>query len=732
MMLRKLKPLSWASVGYVHEETGFLLRDLYNFFARYKKERVEGRDTEFVLKYMGGKQEEDPEYFFKYSVDDEGHLKKKIWADAQSQIDYHVFGDVIVFDSTYRVNRYNLLFVPFIGLNHHRSTVVFGCGIISDESVSSYVWLLEAFLEAMRQHHPESIITDGDIAMARAIEIVMPEADHRLCSWHIEQNMIHRLRGEKLSEFRKFVYHPMTVDNFEKHWMEYKENYGISEEDIWMVMMYDLRKKWSTAYTKGRHFLGMQSNQRSESLNSRLHKHLDRKMSLVDLVDHYEFSLSRIHRNEAELDAKASLSIPFTRMSADIFEKKAACIYTPKMFKKVREQIRRLCQWEVKEVTPENGLVKYGVGSEGVREDLVYVICIFDGSLMKNASCYCQLMEGEAIPCAHIFAVMRFLGFDNIPKCCVVERWTIQAKIAFPSDRVTNTHVRSEQMARFRGLQNKANLALFKASKSEEQSERVMRFLDEVLEEGEEDDGSMEATSFGLLPAHFSGANQRFATEVLDPNKIVAKGAPSNKRLNRFHESCGIGRSFVYMNLIQPVLPLDAIDHLFSIGQKKGQEYEEILQMDTDRARENTQAIQSINKRFDAFMKGCQSERQREAAKSHNLQTSDALQNDEPGVKKNQPDGKKDKKNKDIHKAVINAPERQIHVLDSSGPGNRDNLTDVEEIRKFREQLPVLLVKSPLNVIDITKGNAPSSQSDAQEGDEDDGLVIDKPIPPTP
>ncbi|XP_062211569.1 protein FAR1-RELATED SEQUENCE 5-like [Phragmites australis] len=519
-----------------YEETGFLLRDLYNFFARYKKERVEGRDAEFVLKYMGGKQEEDPEYFFKYSVDDEGHLKKKNWADAQSRIDYHAFGDVIIFDSTYRVNRYNLPFVPFIGLNHHRSTVVFGCGIISDESVSSYVWLLEAFLEAMGQHHPESVITDGDIAMARAIEIVMPEADHRLCSWHIEQNMIHRLRGEKLSEFRKFVYHPMTVDNFEKRWMEYKENYGISEEDIWMVMMYDLRKKWSAAYTKGRHFLGMQSNQRSESLNSRLHKHLDRKMSLVDLVEHYEFSLSRIRRNEAELDAKASLSVPFTRISADIFEKKAARIYTPKMFKKVREQIRGLCQWEVKEVTPENGLVKYGVGSEGVREDLVYVICIFDGTLMQNASCFCRLMEGEAIPCAHIFAVMRFLGFDNIPKCCVVERWTNLAKIAFPSDRVTNTHVRSEQMARFRGLRNKANLALFKASKSEEQSERVMRFLDEVLEEGEGDDGSMEATSFGPLPAHFSGANQRFVTEVLDPNKIVAKGAPSNKRLKRFHE----------------------------------------------------------------------------------------------------------------------------------------------------------------------------------------------------
>lgn len=60
------------------------------------------------------------------------------WSDPQSQMDYDAFGDVVIFDSTYRVNRYNLPFVPFIGVDNHRSTMVFGCGIISDETVSSY------------------------------------------------------------------------------------------------------------------------------------------------------------------------------------------------------------------------------------------------------------------------------------------------------------------------------------------------------------------------------------------------------------------------------------------------------------------------------------------------------------------------------------------------------------------------------------------------------------------
>lgn len=92
------------------------------------------------------------DFYFTYCTDEEARLKNIFWSDAQSQMGYQVFGDVVVFDSTYRVNSYNLPFVPFVGVNHHRSTVVFGCGIILGESVSSYEWLLKAFLEAISTH----------------------------------------------------------------------------------------------------------------------------------------------------------------------------------------------------------------------------------------------------------------------------------------------------------------------------------------------------------------------------------------------------------------------------------------------------------------------------------------------------------------------------------------------------------------------------------------------------
>jgi zinc finger SWIM domain-containing protein 3 len=88
-----------------------------------------------------------------------------LWCDFQCQVDYKAFGDVLVFDGTYKTNRYNMPLVPFVGVNHHRSTVLFACGILSQETTESYVWLLRSFCEAMVRRHPVSVITDGDHAM---------------------------------------------------------------------------------------------------------------------------------------------------------------------------------------------------------------------------------------------------------------------------------------------------------------------------------------------------------------------------------------------------------------------------------------------------------------------------------------------------------------------------------------------------------------------------------------
>ena len=55
-------------------------------------------------------------------------------------IDYSHFGDVITFDTMYSTNRDAMPLGVFLGLNHHRETVVFGGALLYDETIEFFVW----------------------------------------------------------------------------------------------------------------------------------------------------------------------------------------------------------------------------------------------------------------------------------------------------------------------------------------------------------------------------------------------------------------------------------------------------------------------------------------------------------------------------------------------------------------------------------------------------------------
>lgn len=81
-----------------------------------------------------------------------------------------------------------MVFVPFTGIDNHNRCVTFGAGLLSNESIESYKWLLQKFKEAFVQD-PKVFVTDQDPAMKQAIEMVFPASRHRLCMWHIMQKL---------------------------------------------------------------------------------------------------------------------------------------------------------------------------------------------------------------------------------------------------------------------------------------------------------------------------------------------------------------------------------------------------------------------------------------------------------------------------------------------------------------------------------------------------------------
>ncbi|GJW71120.1 FAR1-related sequence 5-like protein [Tanacetum coccineum] len=93
------------------------------------------------------------------------------------------------YDTDIEYQRYKMVFVPFTGINHHNHCITFAAGLLSDEIVGAYKWLLEEFKNSFGKD-PNVVITDQDPSMKIAIPECFPNSRHRLCMWHIMQKLV--------------------------------------------------------------------------------------------------------------------------------------------------------------------------------------------------------------------------------------------------------------------------------------------------------------------------------------------------------------------------------------------------------------------------------------------------------------------------------------------------------------------------------------------------------------
>ncbi|XP_028073552.1 protein FAR1-RELATED SEQUENCE 5-like [Camellia sinensis] len=167
------------------ESLGFTKLDQKNYLRTKRQKSLAYGEAGSILQYFREKTLENPSFFYSVQLDNEEQITNTIWADAQMIKDYGQFGDVVTFDSTYKLNSAHRPSVSFVGFNHHRETIIFGTSLMYDEIADSFIWIFRRFMEAMSSKAPKIIFTNHDVAMIKAITIVMPNTNHCLCTWHL-------------------------------------------------------------------------------------------------------------------------------------------------------------------------------------------------------------------------------------------------------------------------------------------------------------------------------------------------------------------------------------------------------------------------------------------------------------------------------------------------------------------------------------------------------------------
>ncbi|XP_071698777.1 protein FAR1-RELATED SEQUENCE 5-like [Rutidosis leptorrhynchoides] len=256
------------------------------------------RDAQMLIYRFSKRKLNDPEFCFHYKTEQD-ELVGLFWADETSRCNFREFGDVLAFDATYRTNRYNMVSVPFTGVDHHNKCVTFGGGLLKHETIDSYEWLLKAFLTA-HPNQPQLVLTDQDPTMKEAITNVLTESTHRLCMWHVMKKLPKKVCGELLknTDLRKRIHKLvwdvlLTKEKFESRWQYLISELNL-EENTWLADKFKIRDRWVSGYISHLPICClMKTTSRTESSNAFFRVFTDPDHTLVQFMLNFESAMDK-------------------------------------------------------------------------------------------------------------------------------------------------------------------------------------------------------------------------------------------------------------------------------------------------------------------------------------------------------------------------------------------------------------------------------------------------------
>ncbi|TKY68206.1 FAR-RED IMPAIRED RESPONSE 1 [Spatholobus suberectus] len=447
-------------------------------------------------------QDENPSFFYAVDFNEEQKLRSVFWVDAKARLDYRHFSDVVLLDTTHVKNEYRLPFVPFVGVNHHFQLLLLGLAFVSDESESTFLWLVRAWLRAMGGRAPTVMLTDRDEPLKKAVARVIPEAYHCFCLWHVLSKVPEKLgrvmhrHGEFVSRFNKCVLRSRTKEQFEKRWGKMVERFELGDES-WLWEIYEDRKRWVPAFMKGRVVLaGMSTVQRSEAVNCLFDKYVQRKTTLKEFLEQYRVVLRDKCEEEAKADFETLRRQPALK-SPSPFGKQMVELYTHAVFKKFQSEVLGAVACHPRKES-EDGLAKmFRVQDFEDNQDFV----VMWNESTCEASCSCYSFEFNGFLCRHVMIVLQICGVHSIPPRYILKRWTKDAKSRETARGLSDVVVSDSRAKRYNDLCQRAFQLGDEGSLSQESYIAAVNALEEALRKCENLNDSIQSVREPNLPS---------------------------------------------------------------------------------------------------------------------------------------------------------------------------------------------------------------------------------------
>ncbi|KAJ0053231.1 hypothetical protein Pint_00905 [Pistacia integerrima] len=379
-------------------------------------------DAMDLLKMCKYKKDKDPNFKYNFQIGANNRLEHIAWSYASSIHSYEAFGDSILFDTTHRLDSYDMILGIWLGVDNHGMNCFFGCVLLRDENVQSFSWALKTFLDFMNGKTPQTILSDQNMWLKEAIAIEMPRTKHGFCIWHIIAkftdwfSVVLGLKyDEWKAEFRQ-LYNLHSVEDFEAGWSEMVDKYAL-HANKYIISLYALRTFWALPYLRCYFFAGMTSTFQSELINSFIQRFLSAQFH----VDNFVEQVAAIVEFKDEAGGKQRMQRKVQKISLKTgspMESHAAAVLTPYAFSKLQEELVLAPQYASLMVDQTYFIVRHHTDVDGGCK----VLWIPHDDFI---SCSCHLFEFSGILCRHVLRVLSANNCFQIPDRCLPTRWRI-------------------------------------------------------------------------------------------------------------------------------------------------------------------------------------------------------------------------------------------------------------------------------------------------------------------
>ncbi|KAM5580197.1 protein FAR-RED ELONGATED HYPOCOTYL 3 [Rosa sericea] len=500
-----------------------LKSDPKNPFDKGRNLSLEAGDLKMLLDFFTQMQNMNSNFFYAIDLGEDQRLKTLFWVDGKGRHDYINFNDVVSFDTTYIRSKYKMPLVLFVGVNQHYQFVLLGCALVSDESATTYSWLMQTWLKAMGGQTPKVIISDHDKSIKSVVSEVFPNAHHCFCLWNIlgkvSENLGHVIKRHEnfLANFEECIHRPSTTEEFEKTWCEIVDEYELKDDD-WTQSLYEDRKQWVPTYMTDVCLAGMSTVQRSDSVNSFFDKYVHKKTTVQEFLKQYEAILQDRYEEEAKADSDMWNKQPTTKSPSPL-EKSVSLIYTPSVLKKFQVEVLGAIGCNPKRDRQDEMTTTYRVHDCEKNQDFT----VAWNEMKLEVSCSCCLFEYKGYLCRHALIVLQMCQIGTIPEQYILKRWTKDAKSRHLVVQEPG-HVAS-RVQKFDDLSHRAMKLIGEGSMSQESYSIACHALEEAF-------GSCLAvnnSSKSLVEAGTSGTQGLPCIEEDSQNRSIGK---ANKKKN--------------------------------------------------------------------------------------------------------------------------------------------------------------------------------------------------------